>query len=185
MDPRGKPYLKEDRTVNTGRLSTVCFLLFFAGLFGAIPLIGVSPAAAIAAAVVSALSFVYTMYLWIWGIRKGDPWLVRRGDSATAEVLTAKETSWTMASGEYYGIGAPNIWKYRLEVTRPGHSPFGTKLYVCAHLREGTTIPVKVSRWNRKRVAIDGPALGDAGGGGRSVRREQAIEAALAARSGR
>jgi hypothetical protein len=171
--------------MNTGRLSTVCFLLFFAGLFGAIPLIQVSPAAAIAAAVVAILSFAYTMYLWIWGIRKGDPRLLRRGESATAEVLTAKETSWTMASGEYYGIGAPNIWKYRLEVTRPGHSPYRTKLYVCAHLREGDTIPVKVSRWNRKRVAIDGPALSEVGGSGRGVQREQAIEAALAARAGR
>lgn len=171
--------------MNTGRLSTVCFLLFFLGLFAAIPLIQVSPAAAIAAAVVAILSIAYTTYLWVWGIRKGDPRLVRRGEGASAEVLTAKETSWTMASGEYYGIGAPNIWKYRLEVTRPGHSPYRTKLYVCAHLREGTTIPVKVSRWNRKRVAIDGPALSEAGGSGRAERREQAIKEALAARTGR
>ena len=172
--------------MNTGRLSTICFLLFFAGLFSAIPLIAVSPPAAIAAGVVAVLSFTYTTYLWIWGIRKGDPRLLRRGESASAEVLTAKETSWTMASGEYYGIGAPNIWKYRLEVTRPGHSPYKTKLYVCAHLREGTTVPVKASRWNRKRVAIDGPALSEAGGSGRGERREQAIgEALAAARSGR
>jgi hypothetical protein len=185
MDPRGKPYLKEDRTMNTGRLSTICFLLFFVGLFAAIPLIGVSPVAVIAAAVVAVVSFVYTIYLWIWGIRKGDPRLLRRGESASAEVLTAKETSWTMASGEYYGIGAPNIWKYRLEVTGAGHSPYKTKLYVCAHLREGSTVPVKVSRWNHKRVAIDGPALSEADGSSRGVRREQAVEAALAARAGR
>jgi hypothetical protein len=171
--------------VNTGRTSTICFLLFFIGLFAAIPLIQVSPAAAIAAAVVAIVSFIYTMYLWMWGIRKGDPRLLRRGESATAEVLTAKETSWSMASGEYYGIGAPNICKYRLEVTRSGHGPYKTKLYVCAHLREGATIPVKVSRWNRKRVAIDGPALSEAGGSGRGDRREQAIEEALAARTGR
>jgi hypothetical protein len=167
--------------MNTGRLSTLSFLLFFVGLFAAIPLVQVSPAAAIAAGVVAIISFVYTTYLWVWGIRKGDPRLLRRGESGTAEVLTAKETSWSMASGEYYGIGAPTICKYRLEVTRSGHSPYKTKLYVCARLREGATIPVKVSRWNRKRVAIDGPALSEAGGDGRSGRREQKIEEALAA----
>ena len=134
-------------------------MLFFVALFAAIPLIQVSPAVAIAAAVVAILSFIYTTYLWVWGIGKGDPRLLRRGESGTAEVLTAKETSWTMASGEYYEIGAPNIWKYRLEVTRSGHGPYKTKLYVCARLHEGATIPVKVSRWNHKRVAIDGPAI--------------------------
>jgi hypothetical protein len=44
--------------VNTGRTSTICFLLFFIGLFAAIPLIQVSPAAAIAAAVVAIVSLI-------------------------------------------------------------------------------------------------------------------------------
>ncbi len=160
----------------------ICFLLFFVGLFAAIPLIQVSPAAALAAAAVSAVSFIYTMYLWVWGMRKGDPWLVRRGISGTAEVASSKETSWSMASGEYYGIGAPAVWKYKLEVTVPARGPYRTTLYICARLHEGTTVPVKVSRWNHKRVTVDGPALSEsAGGSGRSARREQAIEEALAA----
>jgi hypothetical protein len=47
--------------VNTGRTSLLCFLLFFVALFAAIPLIQVSPAVALAAGVVSVLSFIYTM----------------------------------------------------------------------------------------------------------------------------
>jgi hypothetical protein len=169
--------------VNTGRTSMLTFLLFFVGLFAAIPLIQASRAVALAAGVVSVLSFIYTMYLWLWGMRKGDPWLVRRGVSGTAEVVDSKETSWSMASGEYYGIGAPSVWRYKLEVTLPGRGPYKTVLYICAHLREGTTVPVKVSRWNNKRVTVDGPAISEAGGGSsRSARREQAIQEALAER---
>ncbi len=56
-----------------------------------------------------------------------------------------------------------------------GHGPDKTVLYICARLREGTTVPVKVSRWNSKRVTVDGPALSEEGGGSsRSARREQA-----------
>lgn len=161
--------------MNTGRTSLLCFLLFFVGLFAAIPLLTVSPLAALAAGVISALSFIYTMYLWIWGMRRGDPRLLRHGESGTAEVVESKETSWSMASGEYYGIGAPVVWKYKLEVTLPGHSPYKTVLYICARLHEGTTVPVKVSRWNHKRVTIDGPALAESGGSGRSARRDEGI----------
>jgi hypothetical protein len=168
--------------VNTGRTSLLTFLLFFVGLFAAIPLIQVSPAVALAAGVVSVLSFIYTMYLWIWGMRKGDPRLLRRGVSGTAEVVESKETSWSMASGEYYGIGAPSVWKYKLDVTLPGRGPYKTVLYICARLHEGTTVPVKVSRWNHKRVTVDGPALSEEGGGSRSTRREQAIQEFLAER---
>lgn len=169
--------------MNTGRTSLLTFLLFFVGLFAAIPLIQVSPVAALAAGVVSALSFIYTMYLWIWGMRRGDPRVLRHGKSGTAEVVESKETSWSMASGEYYGIGAPSVWKYKLEVTLPGRSPYKTYLYICAHLRKGTTVPVKVSRWNHKRVTVDGPALSEEGGGSaRSERREQAIQEFLAER---
>jgi hypothetical protein len=168
--------------VNTGRTSLLCFLLFFVALFASIPLIQVSPAVALAAGVVSALSFIYTMYLWLWGMRKGDPWLVRRGVGGTAEVVESKETSWSMASGEYYGIGAPSVWKYKLEVTVPGRSPYRTTLYICARLHEGTTVPVKVSRWNHKRVTVDGPAIESGGATPRSARREQAIQEAFAER---
>ena len=165
--------------MNTGRTSMICFLLFFVALFAAIPLIQLSPVAALAAAVVSVVSFIYTMYLWLWGMRKGDPRLLRRGVSGTAEVVSSKETSWTMASGEYYGIGAPSVWKYGLEVTVPGRGPYRTTLYICANLREGTTIPVKVSRWNHKRVTVDAPAFSAASGVGGSGSRRQAIREAL------
>jgi hypothetical protein len=172
--------------MNTGRLSLICWVLFLVALIGAIALAQVSVPVALACAAVSVLSFVYAMYLGLWAMRKGDPRLVRRGEKGTAEVLSEKETSWTMAAGEYYGIGAPNVWRYGLEVTVPGRSPYRTNLYICARLGEGGTIPVRVSRWNRKRVTVDGPAL-SAGGftGGRSARREQAIEEALAARADR
>jgi hypothetical protein len=138
--------------VNTGRTSIIFFLLFFVALFAAMPLIGVSPAAAIAAGAVSALSFIYAMYLWLWGMRKGDPWLVRRGVGGTAE--------------------------YKLEVTRAGHGPYRTTLYICAHLHKGTTVPVKVSRWDHKRVTVDGPALSDGDEVGRSAWREQKVQEA-------
>jgi hypothetical protein len=161
--------------VNTGRASLLTSLLFVVALIGTMALIQVNPVAAAAAGAVIALSFIYTMYLWLWGMGKGDPRLLRRGLSGTAEVIEAKETSIAMASGQYYGIGAPMVWKYKLEVTRPGHSPYKTVLYICAQVREGTTVPVKISRWNHKRVTIDGPALSESGGGGRSERREQGI----------
>jgi hypothetical protein len=183
MDPTGEPHLQEAPTVNTGRTSLLSFLLFFVALFAAFPLIQVSPAAALAAGAVSALSFSYAMYLWIWAMRKGDPRLVRRGKSGTAEIVESKQTSWQMAAGEYYGIGAPSVWKYKLEVTLPDHGPYKTVLYICAHLHKGAPIPVKVSRWNHKRVTVDGPALAEQGGGiNRSTRREEAIKEFLADR---
>lgn len=101
------------------------------------------------------LSFVYAMYLWIAVIRYGDRRLLKRGVKGTAEVLSAKETSWQMAAGEYYGIGAPNVWKYRLNVSLPGKEPYATTLYICAHLREGEAVPIVASRLNPKRVTVD------------------------------
>jgi hypothetical protein len=171
--------------MNTGRLSLLCWVLFLVALIAAFPLVQVSGPAAIACGLVSVLSFVYAMYLGLWGMRKGDPWLLRRGVSGTAEVVTSKETSWTMAAGEYYGIGAPNVWKYGLEVTVPGRSPYRTTLYICARLHEGTTIPVKVSRWNRKRVTVDAPSFSAAGDLAGSEPRRQAIREALAERGDR
>jgi hypothetical protein len=167
--------------MNTGRLSLICWVLFLVALIAAIPLVQISGPAAVACGVVSVLSFVYAMYIGLWAMRKGDPWLVRRGVSGTAEVVAAKETSWTMAAGEYYGIGAPSVWKYGLEVTVPGRSPYRTTLYICARLHEGDTLPVRVSRLNHERVTVDGPALASEGGGttSRSARREQAFRDAL------
>src|ERR1700753_2715082 len=112
--------------MNTGRISLISFLLVFVGLFGAMLLIQVSPVGALVAGVVGALGFIYAMYLWLWGMRYGDKRLGKRGISATAEVVESKETSWSMASGEYYGIGAPSVWRYKLEVTLGTHHPYRT-----------------------------------------------------------
>ena len=89
-------------------------------------------------------SFAYAMYLWIAVMRYGDRRLVGRGTQGTAKVLTAKETSWAMSAGEYEGIGAPSVWKYGLQVDVSGKDPYETTLYVCAHLRNGDTVPVYV-----------------------------------------
>jgi hypothetical protein len=169
--------------VNTGRLSVICFVLFIVAIIGINQGLteGGGATIAIAFAALGVLSFVYAMYLGLMAIRKGDPWLRRRGESATAEILSGDQTRWAMAAGEYYGIGAPAIWKYRLEVTRPGHSPYKTTLYICAHLGESGTIPVRVSRFNRWRVTFDPDAAGSAGPSGGRSGREQAIEEALAA----
>lgn len=169
--------------MNTGRTSVLCWVLFLASIFGVNYGLteGGSGTVAIASAAVAVLSFVYAMYLGLMAMRKGDPWLRRRGESGSAEILAAKQTRWAMAAGEYYGIGAPYIWKYRLEVTRPGHSPYRTTLYICAHLGGSGTIPVRISRWNRWRVTVDPDQMGSGGPVGAHTTRERAIEEALAA----
>jgi hypothetical protein len=127
------------------------------------------------------LSFVYAMYLWIAVIRYGDRRLLKRGVKGSAEVLSSKRTSWQMAAGEYYGIGAPNVWKYGLNVSLPGRAPYATTLYICAHLREGETVPIVASRLNPKRVTVNlaahaaARAATDAVPGSTKVRRRPAV----------
>jgi hypothetical protein len=170
--------------MNTGRLSVISFVLFLVAIVGINAGLteGGSATIAIASAALGVLSFVYAMYLGLMAIRKGDPWLRRRGVSGTAEILSGDQTRLAMAAGEYYGIGAPAIWRYRLEVTMPGHGPYKTTLYICAHLGESGTIPVRVSRFNRWRVTFDPDVIGSSDAGGRVASREQAIEDALATR---
>lgn len=121
------------------------------------------------------------MYLWIAVIRYGDRRLLKRGVKGNAEVLFSKRTSWQMAAGESYGIGAPNIWKYGLNVSVPGREPYATNLYICAHLRERETVPIVASRLNLKRVTIDLAAHAaartatDAVPGSTKVRRRPAV----------
>jgi hypothetical protein len=105
------------------------------------------------------LAFTYAMYLGIVVMRMGDPWLVRRGIKGTARVTSAKETNMAIAAGEYYGIGAPRIWIYGLEVSLPNRDPYKTKLWICAYLDGLGTVPVCASRFNRKRVTVNGPEL--------------------------
>jgi hypothetical protein len=170
--------------MNTGRLSVISFVLFLVAIVGINAGLteGGSATIGIASAALGVLSFVYAMYLGLMAIRKGDPWLRRRGVGGTAEILSGDRTRLAMAAGEYYGIGAPAIWRYRLEVTMPGHGPYKTTLYICAHLGESGTIPVRVSRFNRWRVTFDPEAVGSSDAGDRAASREQAIEDALAAR---
>jgi hypothetical protein len=176
-------YLQNRKKMNTGRLSVICFVLLLVALFGVnAGFEQENSLIAIASAAVAVLSFVYAMYLGLMAIRKGDPWLRRRGESGTAEILSGDQTRWAMAAGEYYGIGAPAIWKYKLEVTRPGHGPYRTILYICAHLGHSGTIPVRISRWNHKRVTFDPDAAGSDGPLGDRSGREQEIQEALAER---
>jgi len=149
--------------VNVGRMTTVCFGLFLAATLGLSTLVdshsGVpqhrSTAAITVCFAVWVASFIYAMYLSIAVMRYGDRGLVKRGVRGTARVLSSKETSWAIAAGEYYGIGAPKLWKYRLEVTVPGKRSYKTTLYICAHLGTGETVPVFVSRLNPQRVTVD------------------------------
>jgi hypothetical protein len=167
--------------MNTGRLSILLWVLFLVGIFGvSAGLQEEGSGLAIGAGAVCAISFIYAMYLGLVAMRMGDPWLRRRGLEGTAEILSGKATSWAMAAGEYYGIGAPVVWKYRLRVSVSGRGTHDTSLYICAHLGESGTIPVRVSRWNRDRVTVDAEALAREGGPDRAPERARVIRAAVA-----
>ena len=105
--------------MNVGRMSLIAFVVFvgIAGL--AVVATSGGPAVLVPYVVVWLASFAYAMYLWIAVMRYGDRRLVKRGTQGTAKVLTVKETSWAMSSGEYEGIGAPSVWKYGLQVKCP------------------------------------------------------------------
>jgi Short C-terminal domain len=158
--------------VNVGRMSIVSFSVFLVGILGLAAIVGAHAGGAVIVAYVAIviLSFVYAMYLWIAVIRYGDRRLLKRGVKGTAQVSSAKETSWAMSAGEYEGIGAPTVWKYGLDVTVPDKAPYQTTLYICAHLETGETLPVYVSRMNPKRVTIDLAAQAAARASARAVR---------------
>ena len=145
--------------MNAARMTWIGFVLFALGIVALCVVVPSQPdrgggvVAAITA--VTALSFVYAMYLCLAVIRYGDRRLVKRGVKGSAVVRSAHATSVSMAAGEYEGIGAPTVWKYGLDVTAPDQQPYSTNLYVCAYLQEGQTLPVFVSRLNPKRVAVD------------------------------
>jgi hypothetical protein len=138
-------------------MSMISFGLFILGIFGLWAVVGTHQSAPVIAVyvVLWLLTFAYAMYLWIAVMRYGDRRLVKRGVKGTAQVVSAKETSWAMSAGEYEGIGAPTVWKYGLDVTVPDKERYQTTLYICAHLETGETLPVYVSRLNPKRVTID------------------------------
>jgi hypothetical protein len=157
--------------VNVGRMSVLSFGVFLICTFG-LSVVARHQSGAVLGAYLALwiLSFAYAMYLWIAVIRYGDRRLLKRGVAGNAEVLSAKRTSWQMSAGEYYGIGAPNVWKYGLNVSVPGREPYATTLYICAHLETGETLTVYVSRLNPKRVTIDLAAEAAARASARPVR---------------
>jgi len=135
-------------------MSIWCWVIFVVGMIAMLPAaIGGVPGV-VAEQVVTWAAFGYGMYLSMAVIRGGDKRLARNGVPGTAIVLSAKQTNTVVQEGEF-AWEAPYVWKYGLEVTVAGRQPYKTMLYICAHLSEGETIPVRISRFNHKRVTID------------------------------
>lgn len=110
--------------------------------------------------------FVYAMYLSLAVMRNGDRWLLRRGISGTAEVLSAKATNTVISEGEF-DWQAPRVYKYGLRVSIRGRQPYGTSCSICAAgIREGSVVKVAVSPYNHKRVTIDVSQASKNGTGG-------------------
>jgi hypothetical protein len=100
-------------------------------------------------------TFAYAMYLSMAAVKNGDRRLLKRGKAGTAVVLSAKATNEIIQSGEF-AWEAPRVFKYRLRVSVPGGNPYETSCSICAAgIREGSTVNVSVSPYNRKRVTID------------------------------
>ena len=110
--------------MNVGRMSMVSFAVFLVGIVGLFAVVASgSPVVLVPFIIVWLGSFADAMYLWVAVMRYGDWRLVKRGSQGTAQVLSAKETSWAMSAGEYEGIGAPTVWKYGLQVSVSGEGP--------------------------------------------------------------
>jgi hypothetical protein len=102
----------------------------------------------------SLLSFLYAMYVFYFDVTRGDKHLQRTGIKGTAVVLSAKQTR-TQAQTGQLDFNAPYIWKYELQVSIPGKEPYKAGCGVAlANLREGSTVEVAVSRYNKRSVAI-------------------------------
>jgi hypothetical protein len=141
--------------MNAWRISIWCWVIFVVGMIGLAPAFATGSAAVVIAEQAIAWSaFAYAMYISMVVVRGGDKRLIKRGLAGTAKVLSAKRTNTVVQEGEF-AWEAPYVWKYGLEVTLPHGSPYETMLYICARLSEGETIPVRVSKLNRKRVTID------------------------------
>jgi hypothetical protein len=104
--------------------------------------------------VVSWLSFFYAMYVFYFDVTRGDTHLQKQGIRGTAVVLSAKQAN-TIAQTGQFRFQAPFIWKYRLRVTVPGKPPYEATCGIARDdIREGSTVGVSVSRFNRRSVAI-------------------------------
>jgi len=131
-----------------------CWVIFVAGMVLMLPALLFGVAGLVVEQVVTWAAFVYAMYLSMAVIRGGDKRLAKNGVPGTAVVLSAQQTNTIVQEGEF-AWEAPYVWKYGLEVTVPGWQPYKTMLYICASLTPGETIPVRVAKFNRKRVTID------------------------------
>ena len=140
--------------MNAWQMSIWCWIIFVAGMILMLPAMIFGVPGLVAEQVLTWAAFGYAMYLSMAVIRGGDKRLARNGVPGTAVVLSAQQTNTVVQEGEF-DWQAPFVWKYGLEVTVPGWQPYKTMLYICASLTEGETIPVRVSRFNRKRVTID------------------------------
>ena len=140
--------------MNAWQMSIWCWVIFVAGMILMLPALLGGVQGLVVEQVVTWAAFGYAMYLSMAVIRGGDKRLARNGVPGTAIVLSAEQTNTVVQEGEF-AWNAPYVWKYGLEVTVPGWAPYKTMLYICASLSEGETIPVRVARFNRKRVTID------------------------------
>jgi hypothetical protein len=140
--------------MNAWQMSIWCWIIFVAGMILMLPALVFGVAGLVVEQGVTWTAFIYGMYLSMAVIRGGDKRLARNGVPGTAVVLSADQTNTVVQAGEF-DWQAPFVWKYGLEVTVPGWAPYKTMLYICASLTEGETIPVRVSRFNPKRVTID------------------------------
>ena len=140
--------------MNAWQMQIWCWIIFIAGMVLMLPAMLFGVAGLVIEQAVTWLAFIYGMYLSMAVIRNGDKRLAKNGVPGTALVLSAQQTNTIVQEGEF-GWEAPYVWKYGLEVTVPGWQPYKTMLYICAQLTAGETIPVRVARFNRKRVTID------------------------------
>jgi hypothetical protein len=140
--------------MNAWQMSIWCWVIFVAGMILMLPAMLGGVLGLAAEQVVTWAAFGYGMYLSMAVIRGGDKRLARNGVPGTAIVLSAEQTNTVVQEGEF-DWEAPYVWKYGLEVTVAGSAPYRTMLYICAHLSKGETVPVRVARFNRKRVTID------------------------------
>ena len=140
--------------MNAWQMSIWCWIIFVAGMILMLPALIFGPMGLVVEQGVTWAAFIYGMYLSMAVIRGGDKRLARNGVPGTAVVLSADQTNTVVQAGEF-DWQAPFVWKYGLEVTVPGWPPYKTMLYICASLSEGETVPVRVARFNHKRVTID------------------------------
>ena len=140
--------------MNAWQMSIWCWIIFVVGMILMMPALIFGVLGLVVEQGVTWIAFGYGMYLSMAVIRGGDKRLARNGVPGTAVVLSAAQTNTVVQAGEF-DWEAPYVWKYGLEVTVPGWAPYKTMLYICASLTAGETIPVRVARFNHKRVTID------------------------------